>query len=263
MKSYTRVLSTILVVMLAVFVVSPSLVSAQVRLAQMSENGQTDCTAEIVEAVMEVTEIEDQDELIEYVDGLEDEEVEALLEEAGVAELAETCEIEFDTETACEELVYVTLAAVTEIEDEDELAAYLEELDEEELDALFEEAGTLLAEELLAEATGIEDIDELEAYLAELSEEELETLFEETGIYEIEDACADDDLEDLPEECLTAVFEVLVEATGIEDEDEMLAYLDELEEEELDTLLDDSGAYDIIDECDVDMAEESEEAEGE
>lgn len=263
MKSYVRVLSTILVVMLAILIVSPSLVSAQVHPAQMSENGQTDCTAEIVEAVMAVTEFEDEDELMEYVLELEDEDVEALLEEAGVAELAETCEIEFDTEAACEELVYVTLAAVTEIEDEDELAAYLEELDEEEFDALVEEAALLLVESLLADTTGIEDADELEAYLEELSEEELEELFEETGIYEIEDACADDALEDLPEECLEAVFEVLVEATGIEDEDEMLDYLDELEEEELDALLDDSGAYDIIDECDVDMAEESEEVEGE
>ena len=259
MKSHVRVLSTILVITLAVLLAVPSLANAQVQPAVTTQNGQTDdCVAEIIEAVMTAMGIEDEDELIAYVDELEDEEIEALLEEAGVAELAETCEIDMGEgaeEIACEELAYDMLVIITEIEDEDELVAYLEELEDEEIEALLEEAALLLVQAILSEATGIEDVDELEAYLEGLEEEELETLFEETGINAIEEACADDDFEDLPEECLVDIFEVLVEATGIEDEDELLTYLDELDEEELDAVLDENGVYDIIDACEVEDSE--------
>ena len=257
MKFRVRFLSSLLIVALAIFMVMPAIANAQVSPATMSHDGQDDggddeCVIEIMTAVMEVTGIEDEDELIAYVDELSDEEAQALLEEAGVAELAETCDLGMDEEVSCEELAYEMLAIVTEIEDEEELATYLESLDEEELNALYDDAAELLVLAALSEATGIEDEDELNAYLEGLDEEELNALFEEAGINEIEDACADDvNIEDLPEECLVEIFDVLVEATGIEDEEEMLTYLDELDEEELDALLDENGIYDIIDACDM------------
>lgn len=258
MNSRVRFLSSILVITLAILLAAPSFAYAQVRFASSGHIGQDDgdCVAEIMEAVMEATGIEDEDELIAYVDELDDAEIEALLEESGVAELAETCELDMDDsdedEVSCEELIYDVLAIVTEIEDEDDLDAYLEALDEDELDALYEEAAMVLVQAALMEVTEIEDVDELEAYLDELEEDELETLFEESGLAELEEACANEsDLEDLPEECQLAAFEVLVEVTEIEDEDELMAYLEELDEDELDNLLDESGVYDIIESCDI------------
>ncbi len=255
MNSRVRFLSSILVITLAIMLAAPSFAHAQVRFESSAQTGQDDgdCVTEIMSAVMEATGIEDEEELIAYVEELDDEAIEALLEEAGVAELAETCDLGMDEEEiSCEELVYDVLAVVTEIEDEDELDAYLEELDEEELDALYEEAATIIVQAALMEVTEIEDVDELEAYLAELDDEELEALYEESGLAELEEACADEpDLEDLPEECQIAAFEALVEVTEIEDEEELMTYLEDLDEEELDSLLDESGVYDIIESCDV------------
>ncbi len=263
MKSHQRVFSSLVIIALAVLFAIPSVVNAQVvspvgtSLAQ-----EDDCVDEIMTAVMEVVGIEDEDEFIAYVGELEYEDIEALLEEAGVSELAENCD--FDMEVSCEELVMSTLSVMTEIEDEEELIAYIEGLEEEEQDALFEEAGLLLVQSLLMEATGIEDLEELEAYLETITEEELEVLFEESGINDLEEACEDDvDIEDLPELCLEEIFVVLSEATGIEDEDELIAYVEELEEDDLDTLLDENGIYDIIEACDVDESPETEEVSSE
>ena len=254
MKSRVRFLSSLMVVTLVVLLLAPSMAHAA-NITSNSASGvaqEGDCLDEIIAAVMEVTGIEDEDELIAMAEELEDEELEALLEEAGVADLAADCDVDLGEEISCEDLIGETLAVVTEIEDEDELVEYLEGLEDEELNALIDEAALLLAQAMLSDATGIEDLDELIAYLDELDEEEFDALLEEAGIYDIEEACADDDLEDLPEECLEDVFVVLVEETGIEDEDELIAYVDELDEEELDTLLEETGVYEIIEACEVD-----------
>lgn len=263
MKSHKRIFSSLVMIALSLLLTVPSVVNAQVVSPDGTSLAQEDdCVDEIMTAVMEVVGIEDEDEFIAYVEELEDEDIESLLEEAGVTELAENCD--FDMEVSCEELVMGTLSVMTEIEDEDELIAYIEGLEEDEQDALFEEAGLLLVQSLLMEATGIEELEELETYLETITEEELETLFDESGINDLEEACEDDvDIEDLPEACLEDVFAVLVEATGIEDEDELIAYVEELDEEDLETLLDENGIYDIIEACDVDEATETEEASSE